>query len=548
MTSCLGIYVEPNIIKYAKISKDHDVLRVESFGIKFYEQLGDAINQIISDTYSFKTPISINLSEETYQYFYMFTLLNKNDLKKAIQTEFESFCADKGINKNSVETRYALVNSIEDKEKIKVIHISSNKATIVNQEQPFAEYKLSTIAPISISITNIANLKQKENAIIVNMEKETTITTVLDQKIYQIDKIKEGSAEVLEGIRLRENSYSKAYEICKNSTIYTMEGKELQQEENEYLDNIMPTLYNIAIKVRDLMADSTSKIEKIYLTGTLSVVNNVDLYFQEILQTEKVEILKPFFIKDTLKINIKDYIEVNSAIALALQGLEYGLKDINFKKQTLQNSIEDLIGKLNIGKKDNDKEKEEKQPNKILTSIFSTNFKGKLDKIESWTLRAMGGVLILIIVYSIFAMFLNNEISKKIQQIGEVKQYTSEQIALINTDITSVKNKTSEYKSLAENLRNISNQVSEDNKNRNNIPNLLTQLRHSIPQGVQITSIENTNSKHIVIQAQSQKYEQLGYFKAILRTQGILSPDTIVSSSGEKSGDIVKVVIEGDLP
>ena len=544
MTSCLGIYVEPNIIKYAKISKDHDVLRVESFGIKFYEQLGEAINQIVSDTYSFKTPISINLSEETYQYFYMFTLLNKTDQKKAIQTEFESFCVDKGINKNSVETRYALVNSIEEKEKVKVIHISSNKTSIVNQEQPFAEYKLSTIAPISISIANIANLKQKENAIIVNMENETTITTILDQKIYQIDKIKEGSAQVLEGIRMRENSYSKAYEICKNSTIYTMEGRELQQEDNEYLDNIMPTLYNIATQVRDIIANSTIKIEKIYLTGTLSVVNNIDLYFQEVLQTDKVEILKPFFIKDTLKINIKDYIEVNSAIALALQGLEYGLKDINFKKQTLQNSIEDLIGKLNIGKKD----KEEKKPNKILTSLFSTNFKGKLDKVESWTLRTMGGVLILIIVYAIFAMFLNNEIDKKTQQIGEVRQDTLNQISLINADITSLKNKTSEYQSMSENLRNISNQVSENNKNRNNIPNLLTQLRHSMPQGVQITSIENTNTKHIIIQAQSQKYEQLGYFKAILKTQGILSPDTVVSTTGEKSGDIVKVVIEGDLP
>ena len=544
MTSCLGIYVEPNIIKYAKISKDHDVLRVESFGIKFYEQLGEAINQIVSDTYSFKTPISINLSEETYQYFYMFTLLNKTDLKKAIQTEFESFCVDKGINKNSVETRYALVNSIEDKEKVKVIHISSNKTSIVNQEQPFAEYKLSTIAPISISIANIANLKQKENAIIVNMENETTITTILDQKIYQIDKIKEGSAQVLEGIRMRENSYSKAYEICKNSTIYTMEGRELQQEDNEYLDNIMPTLYNIATQVRDIIANSTLKIEKIYLTGTLSVVNNIDLYFQEVLQTDKVEILKPFFIKDTLKINIKDYIEVNSAIALALQGLEYGLKDINFKKQTLQNSIEDLIGKLNLGKKD----KEEKKPNKILTSLFSTNFKGKLDKVESWTLRTMGGVLILIIVYAIFAMFLNSEIDKKTQQIGEVRQDTLNQISLINADITSLKNKTSEYQSMSENLRNISNQVSENNKNRNNIPNLLTQLRHSMPQGVQITSIENTNTKHIIIQAQSQKYEQLGYFKAILKTQGILSPDTVVSTTGEKSGDIVKVVIEGDLP
>lgn len=544
MTSCLGIYVEPNIIKYAKISKDHDVLRVESFGIKFYEQLGEAINQVVSDTYSFKTPISINLSEETYQYFYMFTLLNKTDLKKAIQTEFESFCVDKGINKNSVETRYALVNSIEDKEKVKVIHISSNKTSIVNQEQPFAEYKLSTIAPISISIANIANLKQKENAIIVNMENETTITTILDQKIYQIDKIKEGSAQVLEGIRMRENSYSKAYEICKNSTIYTMEGRELQQEDNEYLDNIMPTLYNIATQVRDIIANSTIKIEKIYLTGTLSVVNNIDLYFQEVLQTDKVEILKPFFIKDTLKINIKDYIEVNSAIALALQGLEYGLKDINFKKQTLQNSIEDLIGKLNIGNKD----KEEKKPNKILTSLFSTNFKGKLDKVESWTLRTMGGVLILIIVYAIFAMFLNSEIDKKTQQIGEVRQYTLNQISLINADITSLKNKTSEYQSMSENLRNISNQVSENNKNRNNIPNLLTQLRHSMPQGVQITSIENTNTKHIIIQAQSQKYEQLGYFKAILKTQGILSPDTVVSTTGEKSGDIVKVRIEGDLP
>ena len=120
----------------------------------------------------------------------------------------------------------------------------------------------------------------------------------------------------------------------------------------EYLDNIMPTLYNIATQVRDIIANSTLKIEKIYLTGTLSVVNNIDLYFQEVLQTDKAEILKPFFIKDILKINIKDYIEVNSAIALALQGLEYGLKDINFKKQSLQNSIEDLIGKLNIGKKD----------------------------------------------------------------------------------------------------------------------------------------------------------------------------------------------------
>lgn len=544
MTSCLGIYIEPNFIKYAKISKDHDNLRVESFGIKFYDKLGDAIDQVISDTYSFKTPISINLSEESYQYFYMFTLLNKVDMKKAIQTEFESFCVDKGINKNSVETRYALVNSLDDKEKIKVIHISANKSSVAEQEQPFLNYKLSTIAPISISISNIANLKSKENVLIVNMENETTITTIVDQRIYQVEKIQNGALEVLEGIRLKENSYSKAYEICKNSTIYTMEGQELQEDRNEYLDDIMPTLYTIASKVKEIIENDTLKIDRVYLTGTLSVVNNVDLYFQEILQNEKVEILKPFFIKDTVKINIKDYIEVNSAISLALQGLEYGLKDMNFKKQTFKDNMDDILAKLNISKGD----KADKKQNKVLSNMFSTNFRGKLSMSERWMLRVLGGALILTVMYSGFSIFLNKEIDKKNLEISEVKQDTFYKITEVEKDIKNVQDKTNEYQRLAENLRNISNQVSEDNKNRNNIPNLLSQIMHSIPQGVQITSIENTSSKHIVIQAQSQKYEQLGYFKAILKTQGILSPSTVVSSMGERNGDVVVVKIEGDLP
>ena len=544
MTSCLGIYIEPNFIKYAKISKDHDILRVESFGIKFYDKLGDAIDQVISDTYSFKTQISINLSEESYQYFYMFTLLNKVDMKKAIQTEFESFCTDKGINKNGVEARYALINSLDDKEKIKVIHVSANKSSILEQEQPFLNYKLSTIVPVSISISNIANLKSKENVLIINMENETTITTVIDQRIYQVEKIQNGALEVLEGIRIKENSYSKAYEICKNSTIYTMEGQELQEDKNEYLDDIMPTLYTIASKVKEIIENNTIKIDRVYLTGTLSVVNNIDLYFQEVLQNEKVEILKPFFIKDTVKINIKDYIEVNSAISLALQGLEYGLKDMNFKKHTFKDNIDDIFAKLNISRED----KTDKKQNKVLSNMFSTNFRGKLSPSERWMLRVLGGALILTVMYSGFSIFLNKEIDKKNLEVAEVKQDTVYKITEVEKDIKDVQSKTSEYQRLTENLRNISNQVSENNKNRNNIPNLLSQIMHSIPQGVQITSIENPSAKHIIIQAQSQKYEQLGYFKAILKTQGILSPSTVVSSDGERSGEVVKVRIEGDLP
>ena len=47
----------------------------------------------------------------------------------------------------------------------------------------------------------------------------------------------------------------------------------------------MPTLHKIVTRVRDYVTNSTSKYDKIYITGTMSVVNNIDLYFQEFFDT-----------------------------------------------------------------------------------------------------------------------------------------------------------------------------------------------------------------------------------------------------------------------
>lgn len=68
----------------------------------------------------------------------------------------------------------------------------------------------------------------------------------------------------------------------------------------------------------------------------------------------------------------------------------------------------------------------------------------------------------------------------------------------------------------------------------------------TVPKSVQITSIKNTTDKHIVITAQSEKYEQLGYLKGKLSVDGILT--NVKSDSGVKQDGIVKVTIEGDLP
>ena len=94
MASCLGLYIDNNIIKYAKVSKEKDNLKVESFGVNFYEKLEDGIKQVIEETYSYKVPISVNLAEENYEYFDMYSLLNKNDLPKAIKKENEAYCGD----------------------------------------------------------------------------------------------------------------------------------------------------------------------------------------------------------------------------------------------------------------------------------------------------------------------------------------------------------------------------------------------------------------------------------------------------------------------
>lgn len=542
MTSCLGLYIESNLIKYAKVTKEREVLKIESFGIKFYEKLGDAIRQIISETFSYKTPISINLSEEMYNYFYMFSLLNKNDLKKAIETEFESYCFDKNINKNAFEGRYALSNVVDDKDKIKVIYVSTSKATVAKIMQTVEDAKISTITPIGTSIANIASVKPKENIIIVNMEEKTTVTTVVNQKIYNVDKIDEGSETILGKIASKENSYSKAYELCKNSTIYTMEGKELQEEENEYLDDIMPTLYKIVEKVKDYTTNSTIKFDKIYITGTMSAVNNIDLYFQEFFTTEKCEILKPYFVAENIKINMKDYIEVNTAIALALQGLGYGIKNMNFKTQTVIDKLPDWM-KLEIGPGNKDGKEKGKKIN-----ISFNDLKTKLDATEKWLLRLAGGILILTVIYSGFSIYLDKQIEDKMADVQDVTTDTQLQIALVQKDITAVNQKTNKYIELAENLRNINKDIASSTQAKDAIPNLLMQIMYIIPEDVQITEIENTTGSHIVIKAQSKQYEQLGYFKAKIKEDNILKKSSVVSSQAEQSNDFIKVVIEGDLP
>lgn len=546
MSTCLGLYIENNVIKYAKISKDNDVLKVDSFGVKFYDKINEAIKQVIEETYSYKTPISINLSNEEYHYFYLFSLLNKKDMQSVINTEFESICYDNGANKDAFETRYVLVNDLEDKEKVKAIHISANKADIAKKEQQLEGYKIATESPIGTSIGNLLDYKEKENVLIVNIEEKTTITTIIDKKIVDVQTLEEGSGQILSSINAKENSYSKAYAICKNSTIYTQESRDLQYEENEYLDDIMPTLYNIVTSVRKITDQSLNRIDKIYITGTASVVNNIDIYFQEYLKDIKCEILKPYFINNTqTKINIKDYIEVNSAIALALDGLGDGLKGLNFKKETIQDKLPEWLT-IEIGDKNPKQRKSQKKSSFNLN--WNIDFKEKLTAGEIGLIRVAVGILLLVLIYAGTSIFLNKSIQNKNSEIMTAIQEVNTQISKINNDTSKLRTNTSKYKSMTQRLDELTTKTQEKTRRKNAIPTLLNQIMYIIPKGVQITSIENTTGDDIVINAQSATYEQLGYLKSKIKEDGILL--NVVSDSGQKEGQtgLIKTVIEGKLP
>ena len=547
MQESLGISINKQVIKYAKLTKNNNQIEVASFGMKFYDDLERNIQQIVNETNSANIPICINTKDERTSYFSVFGLLNKNDTKKTISTEFETLCSDNHLNANAYEGRYVIVNDLSNKDRNRVVYFYESKNDLEEILSTIKVGKVKSVTPLATSIANIADIKKGENVMIVNMEEKTTVTTILNQRVYSVDTIPNGMQEIIEKISEKENSYSKAYEICKNTTIYTMETSENDDPNNKYLSYIVPTLFNIVQEVKKIK-EEYNKIDKIYLTGLGTAINNIELYFQEYFQESKCEILKPFFAINNNKINIKDYIEVNSAIALAMEGLDYGLKSLNFKTSSWKDDLNTLLHSdvKSLGKN-------KKTSAKSSSFSFDMNMKGALKPSEMWLVRGCVTVLMIMIIYSVCSVFLSNQISQKTQDAQDVTADTNKQVAAVTSDDNKVLEKKKDYDSFMAELDDASSQIESKRSRKNEIPTLLNQIVYIIPKSVQLTRINNTEvtvdgqtRQHITITAQSTKYEQLAYFKARISNNGYL--ENVTSTEGTKEGDYVVVTIEGDLP
>lgn len=543
MQNCLGIYVQDNLIKYAKVAKERNKLKVEAYGVKFCDSdIENTIEQIVKETYSFQIPISVNIDKAKYTYSSVFGLLKPQDLEKAIDTEFEFFCNNNNQNKNTLEFRKLKADNLEDRDKVRVVYAYIDKANIAERKLLLDKYKTENIYPIPTIIPNLNKAIAQEDCVIVNIEKNTDITTMINGKVYKIDKIETGMDEILQSIAVRENSIKRAYEICKNTTVYTKSGQNLKVDGNEYLDEIITVLLEIIEKTKEIIANNGMEINSIYITGMGLIINNIDLLFQESFIDKKCEILVPYFIEKTnVKINIKDYIEVNSAISLALQALDPKSKEMNFSDKG--KAFENIMRLL---KSDVRSVKTIKTNNKKIKPTFKESINMDLDTIEQTLFRIATGLMLIVILYIGTTHVLTNSINGKIVETNYIIEENRAEISKITRNTSLINARTAEYQKFVDTIEQANSQISENYSSKNAIPNLLNKIMYNIPTGVQLLSIENQSNKDITITAQAEKYDQLGYFKAVLEEEGILT--NITTTKGVKQGDLISITITGQLP
>lgn len=560
MQECLGISVSDKIIKYAKIQSDNNRFKIMSYGVNFYDkiELNSTIKKIVAETNSDKVPIAIDLNTTKYYFFDVFGMTNKQYLDQAINTEFESFCSENHMNRNSYEGRYVYTKNLDTPDKNKVLYLYENKGDLEERFKIFGDARVSTAVPLTAAYPSIVRTDAAKNSLIVDLNEKTTITAIVNGQMYGVDVLGQGLEEVFSKINVQENDYQKTYDICKNITIYTAETADVNAQGNPqnttYLTYLVPALYKIAQELQKVV-DNYKGITNIYLTGLGTVINNVDLYFQEYFKDQRVEILRPYFATaEADAANIKDIIEVNSAIALATFALKNDNKDLNFKNQAvdkwarIKEVLTSDVSSLGSGKKEGSGKKNFQMP-KV---EFSMDMRGAFDKWDTILLGFVIDLILIVVLYCVGAGLLQSAIKSKTAETEEMIADTKTQITAVTSDNAKVTDKTKDYIRFKENLEEVNSSIEQKRSRKHQITTLLNNIVYVIPKQVKLTEIKNTvvvdngtTKQHIFIEAQSEKYEQLAYFKAKLSNANIM--DNIVSTEGTKDGEVVKTTIEGDL-
>ena len=332
MASCLGISVGKNLIKYAKMSKEKSggSVKIEAYGVKFYDVLSQTLNEIIQETKSADAAISVALTSEFYQYTQCFKSMNKKERAEYLQNQFEDECQKQGISASNFDVRFIFADDPTSPDSDKVMCMGASKVELNNLWQALSNYKFESISGIGATVSNLLKDRgEGQNCLIVNIEDDTKLTLIRFGKIAELIQIPVGMDEVISQLADKYNSYAKAYAACKGVDAYSDSDFSLDTESQGIRDVLMPTLYEIKQRIIMAIEPFAADFTDVYITGTGIIVNNIDLYLAEAFPGKRVELLLPYFVNKERN-SLKDVLEVNSALAASINDLNGLKKDEDF--------------------------------------------------------------------------------------------------------------------------------------------------------------------------------------------------------------------------
>lgn len=320
MASALGIFIDRNIIKYAKLNGTKDKLKVESYGMKYGENHKELLKQIIEETNSSKNNVVINAAEIHYEETSIFSMLKKKDYDKAVEVAYEEIIDKQKLRPELLEYGYILSKNPADSEKLHVLLGIQEKGAMETRANLFEQnVMLYSQMPIGISISNI--YENPLPALIVNIEEDTYITEIYDTEPIKVTRIATGTKNIIDTINNEENSISKSYEVLRNMVLPTDDMDQISFEGNEYAPVIVSEVMKIVSEIKSVMKKRPGIYKKIYISGTGATISNLETFIEKLIDDVECDILRPAGIEGQKKVAIKEYVDVNSAIALACEAL-----------------------------------------------------------------------------------------------------------------------------------------------------------------------------------------------------------------------------------
>lgn len=563
MSSCLGVYIQKNYIKYARLDTDKfENIKLQGYGVKFYKSLDEVIPQIITETASFNVPVSFAVSNEIYNYFEIFNKLKKVDSKNFLNLEFESFCQENNLKESNFENRYTIIEN-KEAELNKVLHISAPKEEIgkINNIGKKNRLNISNISVLPVSIVNLkrgrrTNEQTINSYAVLNIEEKSTLTVVNNGSIEKVIYYPLGIDHILDRLNYKINSYMESYEICRNYEMYSKNNTELLDSRvevgvttdytldiNPTIDDLMQRMYN------DLVEYKNMGIKKLFISGTGTIFKNIDLYIQEYTGFE-CEVLSPYFI-DKQSTNLKGYLETTSAIALAYDGLKSSNNLMNFHKRgisdLLKNSPIDFSVIFKDSKKSNAQATESNGDNKLKGLFENVIDANNSPEFNIWLLRFIIIFIMFISIYSYNVTVINSRVIKKLSKVDVHIAQQNTELNKITEDTNYIQEQIGQIDKYEQDIiKSKSDLVAQQStpKGTYEINTILNEIMFIIPENTEITKLV-TKQKNITMDIQSKDYSQIGFFIATLRNQNLLKNIQITNPEFK---DVTKLTITGDLP